>query len=45
MRKSLRFARYEGFNGLWVVSNYTGEINRPWEIRKIFGMVLDFFRY
>lgn len=29
----------------WVMSNYTGEIARPWELKTIFGMILDFFRY
>lgn len=29
----------------WVMSNYTGEIARPWELKTILNMVLDFFRY
>lgn len=29
----------------WVMSNYTGEIAKPWEIKTIFGMIRDFFRY
>lgn len=26
----------------WIMSMYTGEIVRPWEIRKVFGMIWDF---
>lgn len=35
-----------GMNGgIWVMSNYTGEVVRPWEIRKILGLIRDFFLY
>lgn len=27
---------------LWVESLWTGEIVRPWEIRKVFGLIRDF---
>lgn len=29
----------------WVMSEYTGEIAKPFELRKIFGMVFDMLRY
>lgn len=27
---------------LWVESMWTGEIVRPWEIRRVFGLIRDF---
>lgn len=44
MSKSLSLVRL-GTEGPWVMSNYTGEIVRPWEVGKVFGMILDFIRY
>ncbi|MDB7829144.1 hypothetical protein [Intestinimonas butyriciproducens] len=44
MSKSLSLVNM-GPAGHWVMSNYTGEVVRPWEIRKIFGMIRDFFLY
>lgn len=44
MSKSLSIVSL-GDGGHWVLSNYTGEVVRPWEIHKVFGMIRDFFRY
>lgn len=40
MKKSLGLAKVNGV--IWIMSNWTGEIVRPWEVKKIFGMVRDF---
>lgn len=39
--KRLKIIRIEG--KFWIMSEFTGEIVRPYEIRKAFGMVRDFF--
>ena len=39
-KRSLSLVRHSG--EWWVQSNYTGEIVRPWEIRKILRMIWDF---
>lgn len=44
MNKSLSIVCL-GSAGHWVMSNYTGEVARPWEIKNILSMVMDFFRY
>jgi hypothetical protein len=39
--KRLKIIRHGG--NFWVQSQFTGEVARLYEIRKIFGMVRDFF--
>lgn len=40
MKKSLKLVLVG--HDLWVESMWTGEIVRPWEIRKVFGLIRDF---
>lgn len=40
-----KFSLFRSDKTVWVMSEYTGEIARPYQIGKIFGMILDFFRY
>lgn len=39
--KKLKIIRHMG--KFWVQSQFTGEIVRPYEIRKVFNMVRDFY--
>lgn len=40
-----KFSLLRANKTIWVMSEYTGEIARPYEIGKILCMILDFFRY
>lgn len=44
MSKSLSIVCLDN-GSCWVMSNYTGEIAKPWEVKTIFGMIRDFFRH
>ena len=44
MSKSLSIVCLDN-GSCWVMSNYTGEIAKPWEVKTIFGMIRVFFRY
>ena len=44
MAKTLTFVRTpDGSN--WIMSNFTGEIVKPWQLRKVFGLIRDFYRF
>lgn len=43
MKRSLSF-KVLSDGSVWIMSNWTGEIVKPWEIRKVFGLISDFRR-